>query len=373
MTTNISETSIDGQSSIPSTNEKSSHLAFLDWMKFLGMALIVWGHTGGEALIDPTRLFNAKQLGVAFFVFALGFTLARETRPRWQVCFNRIFPVVLVGFVIAVIISVISYCLTGNIRESDFLPFMLGANVLFDFFPANPTTWYIGTYIHIILLWGVLLSRIKISLPMLLICLPVEILLRAVLMNYAGNFIAYTLITNWITALMLGMYIGQFQQTKPKFAYSGFIYGIALIAILTAWTLLIRDEWLLEGFPFQRFNLSNETVALLLSSTAISALYLIVTWFVYLITKELGQLSFVQFLARNTLFVFIVHMPLVYALAPIYYPYVPYPIVRAPINQLLFFLLPALASELLFRLIPLKRIRDWLYQKILKILAPTRP
>ena len=71
----------------------SDRMSFIDWMKVVGMAIIVWGHTGSDALIRPTEPFNPKQLGVAFFVFVLGFSLAKETRPRPQVVFNRLFPI----------------------------------------------------------------------------------------------------------------------------------------------------------------------------------------------------------------------------------------------------------------------------------------
>src|SRR3954454_22974175 len=49
---------------------------FVDWMKALGMTVIVYGHV--TRAVPLTAPIYPKQLGVAFFLFASGFTLARE-------------------------------------------------------------------------------------------------------------------------------------------------------------------------------------------------------------------------------------------------------------------------------------------------------
>ena len=57
------------------------YLPFIDWMKGLGLLLIVSGHVSATAdhLLPP---IYPKQLGVAFFLFVSGYSLARETQAR---------------------------------------------------------------------------------------------------------------------------------------------------------------------------------------------------------------------------------------------------------------------------------------------------
>ncbi|WP_343074996.1 acyltransferase family protein [sulfur-oxidizing endosymbiont of Gigantopelta aegis] len=64
------------------------HQHFVDWMKALGMFLIVYGHVVG----NPLNIFNlisqpvyTKQIGVAFFVFITGWSLANESKKGLRV------------------------------------------------------------------------------------------------------------------------------------------------------------------------------------------------------------------------------------------------------------------------------------------------
>src|SRR4051812_10234200 len=121
-------------------------LAFIDWMKSLGILLIVYGHVSATAdhLVPP---IYPKQLGVAFFLFTTGYALAREVRPGRVVLFNLLFIFFLFGIPFPLLLTGINYLLLSNFTETNYLPFLLGFTVPFDNFPANPTTWYIGTYI----------------------------------------------------------------------------------------------------------------------------------------------------------------------------------------------------------------------------------
>ena len=125
------------------------YIYFIDWMKSLGMFLIVYGHVAGDSIAQLTPPIYAKQLGVAFFIFVIGWGLARESRQRFQIVYNRLFPVFFLGLGFAIVISAIVFVMQRDLNESNYLPFFLGINVLLDHFPANPTTWYIGTYIHV--------------------------------------------------------------------------------------------------------------------------------------------------------------------------------------------------------------------------------
>src|SRR3954451_15570204 len=79
---------------------------FLDWLKAIGLMLIVFGHEAHASTVWIAPPIYLKQFGVAFFVFASGFTLARETRPACRVVYQRLFEVCLFGIACASIISV---------------------------------------------------------------------------------------------------------------------------------------------------------------------------------------------------------------------------------------------------------------------------
>src|SRR5204863_1855775 len=118
------------------------------WMKAIGISLIVIGHVAGSLLNQLTPPIYPKQLGVAFFLFAMGFGLARERRPRWQIVRNRLFEIYLFGLAAALLLTALAFWTKGDLNQNNYLPFLGGANVVFNGFPANPTTWYIGTYLH---------------------------------------------------------------------------------------------------------------------------------------------------------------------------------------------------------------------------------
>jgi fucose 4-O-acetylase-like acetyltransferase len=151
---------------------------FLDWLKAVGLMLIVYGHVAHASAVWIAPPIYIKQFGVTFFVFASGFTLARERRPAWQVVYQRLFEVCLFGVACAAIISLAGALTHHGLQLSNYTPFALGTNVLFNNFPANPTTWYIGTYIHLLLLWALVLRRISIGPRLIVGVLAVEILIR---------------------------------------------------------------------------------------------------------------------------------------------------------------------------------------------------
>lgn len=176
----------------------------IDWLKGLGITLILFGHVAGWAPLASLPPIYSKQLGVAFFLFASGHSLSADTREPWRVAFNRLFEIVLFGVPFALLVSAVSLAVGHGLQLSNYLPFALGANGLFDNCPANPTTWYLGTYIQIVLLWTILFRRVLITGRVLAASLVCEIAIRAVLMQTAGSFVAYMLMPNWITVFLLG-------------------------------------------------------------------------------------------------------------------------------------------------------------------------
>src|SRR5262249_3609807 len=123
--------------------DRPAETSFIPWMKATGMLLIVFGHVAAWAPAAALPPINTKQLGVAFFVFVSGYTLAGDHRPSVEVVVRRLFEVLLLAGLLAVVMSMVGAITSGNLQESNYLPLLAGANVFFDYFPANPTTWYV--------------------------------------------------------------------------------------------------------------------------------------------------------------------------------------------------------------------------------------
>ncbi len=327
---------------------------FLDWMKAIGLILIVYGHVAHASTVWIAPPIYVKQFGVTFFIFATGFTLVRETRPAWQVVYQRLFEVMLWGIACALMLSVIGAATGSGLQLSNYRPFVAGSNVLVDAFPANPTTWYIGTYIHVMALWALVLRRITVTPKLLAGALAAEILVRALLLTVAGPFVAYQALSNWITVLLLGMYCGGRHETRqapsPRFA-------IALAAFVAVWAAVMHRVAPQPTFPLMSFPLSADANALVVS-LSVSAVYLAVTWLAYQSLNGVAANSLMQLVARNSVIVFIGHMPVYYAtavwvqgLAPAYWG-------RVSIRLFLCLVVLTLISEGLHRVVAVRQLRD---------------
>ena len=266
----------------------SARMSSLDWLKFLGMALIVLGHVGGAWIDHLTPPFFPKQLGVAFFLFAAGVLLAREQRSSREVLFRRLFEVYLVGVGFAILMSVVAYLDSANLAESNYLPFLVGINIVLNAFPANPTTWYIGTYIHGLLLWALVLRHLRIQPWMIILTAITEVVIRSVLMEYAGLFRAYMLLPNWATVFLLGLYQGQQANSPERRAARSMIVPAALLAFLVlVWPPMARSLLAPErDFPFMRFSVGPDLVGLVATSAAVTVLYSTYTWTIFRIAEQ---------------------------------------------------------------------------------------
>ena len=290
-----------------------SYRPAIDWLKALGITLILVGHLAGAYINHLTPPIYPKQLGVAFFVFAMGYSLAMERRGRAEVVFNRLFEVFLVGIAIAVLVSLTTYVSRGTLALSNYMPFLLGSNVVVNNFPANPTTWYIGTYLHLLLLWSVL-RNLRWSAPLLVCALVFEIASRYVLASQFGLFVAYMALPNWLTAFALGSWAGQrdwlpARRTVPVLGAAAIFQAMISLAVAPAITA--------RTFPFMTIGVGSSASDLLLAATLVSVLYLGWTALVVLFVSRLDPPAVVRFLARNTLLVFIAHMPVYFWLDPV--------------------------------------------------------
>lgn len=285
----------------------STRLSFIDWFKAIGMTLIVYGHTAGWAPLATFPPIYIKQIGVTLFLFAAGYSLAKEQRPWNVVLFRRLFEMFFFGLTVALIVSAGDLITIGRIAKSNYLPFILGANVLLNQFPANPTTWYIGTYTHLLLLWALVLRRISLSRGVIGVVVVFEIVIRAFLLRDVGDFVAYVALTNWITVFLLGYYCGQrgivtLGGSAPRWS--------AILALGTAvWLYLANRLPFAPAFPLMQPSAPG-WLPLLLTSTAITFVYVGVTLGAFGLFTVIRAPRVVSLVARNTILVFIAHMPI---------------------------------------------------------------
>jgi hypothetical protein len=343
----------------------ASRIGFIDAMKCLGMALIVFGHVGGALTAGCTPPVYLKQLGVAFFMFVTGYTLARERRTAAEVLYRRLFEVVFFGVAFAVLMSAITYARIADLNESNYLPFLLGVNVLMNDFPANPTTWFIGTYIHALIFWALVLRSRRVETTWLVAAVLVEIVVRGLLMARGTMFIAYMVLPNWATVFLAGMSVAQHRDAGPSRPREliGALAGLG--AMVVVWPVL---AWRLfspaPGFPFMTFHAGSQAAALGLTSASVTLVYVTFTLCIYRISRPLTAPAWVCFFSRNTPLIFIAHMPIYHGLRqPVAALGLPYGLTVA----LLFvigFVGPALVSEAVRRWLSLAGWRDRIWFRI---------
>jgi fucose 4-O-acetylase-like acetyltransferase len=278
-------------------------------MKAVGMGLIVFGHVVGGVSNMLTPPIYQKQLGVAFFLFVTGFTLSRDRKPARHIIVNRLFEILFVGTLFAVLSTAGSLAAGGGGQLSNYLPLALGANVALDHFPANPTTWYIGTYIHVILLWVTVARGIRPTAALLVAVALAEVLVRAGLWATAGGFIAYMAFTNWLSVFLLGVYAG---QRPDDTGFSAWTTGLAVGAVVLPLALGLVAPFD-DNFPFRALPAAG-AFAPIVSSVGVSLLYAGATWLMFRGASTLGRSRLVEFLSAQTLIIFVAHMPLYYAL-----------------------------------------------------------
>lgn len=330
-------------------------LPFLDWMKCLGIGLIVFGHvtSWADGLVPP---IYPKQLGVAFFLFAAGFSLARETRRPARVVYNRLFEVFLFGIALAALTSALSVARGGPTGLSNFLPFLLGANVVFDHFPANPTTWFVGTYTHLLLLWAVVLRRVRVRPWMLVVAAVFEVAVRATLAETCGLFVAYMALPNWVTVFLFGLYRGQGAEEPAKGGLALWLAAFAAVAV--AWPLAFGSLAADPTFPWMRFRVGGRALDAAVTAASVSLVYVVFTALTYQVTRRLGASAAVEFLARNTVIVFLAHMPIFFALLAPVDAWTQSSAARVAIRFFVCYVALAAISEVIRRAVRPERLRD---------------
>lgn len=328
---------------------------FIDWMKAVGMFLIVFGHVVGPPFNQFTQPIYPKQLGVAFFVFITAWSLANDSRNRFRVLFNRLFPVYLFGICFALLLSTLFIFTKNDTNPSNYLPFFLGVNVFFNNFPANPTTWYIGTYLHVLLFWCFLLHGKTITRTHLALALVSEIAVRSLIMASGKAFIAYMLLPNWLTVFLLGIFFAQQKDIKET---SKCYYLVpAWLGVFALWAYITNSIGFDSSFPFRKFN-DDFTSSIVAQSTLISLLYCVHTTLFFEIARRLPPLRPVSFFAKNTLIIFIVHMPVIYELSSSIYSLFESTFVKKSVLILMLYVGLAVVSEFLNRSLNITGLRE---------------
>jgi hypothetical protein len=334
-------------------------------LKCLGIILILYGHLAAWAPLADLPPIYSKQLGVAFFLFASGYSLSAETRGRWEVAFNRLFEVFLFGLSFALLVSLLAFLGAGRLQLSNYLPFAGGVNVVFNNFPANPTTWYLGTYMHFVLLWAVLSRRRPVTAGLLVLSFAGEVVVRALLMDTAGLYVAYMLVPNWATVFLLGCWHQQRRQPPASAAWPLPV----LIVLVIGWFFAAKSIPFTGTFPFMRWQGLEGLTGALVVSLLVSVIYSGVTELVYRSVSPLPVPRAVQFVARNTLIIFLAHMPLYYALVPLMTRWRIFGAARSAIYFVL--CLPGLAilSAAIRRIVQPRDLRERLHARLQKIAA----
>ncbi|HED36461.1 MAG TPA: hypothetical protein ENJ08_19870 [Gammaproteobacteria bacterium] len=339
------------------------HQNFIDLMKAVGMFLIIYGHIVG----DPFNLFNqitqpvhTKQIGVAFFIFITGWGLANNTRPALRAVFNRIFPFYVYGILFAVFLSVLFYFLKGDTNPSNYMPYVFGVNVFFNYFPANPTTWYIGTYLHILLFWYFFMQGKTVGKKHLLMAFIAENVVRSVIMWWGQDYVAYMLLPNWLTVFMLGMYYHKKQQlpTTPFVLLLIIAWaGVFVFATIAANAIGFDDT-----FPFRSMT-SDFALSIPVESLLISATYIVHTLFFFEIARRLPGHSVITFFARATLITVIIHIPIIFETAQYFYALFDSMDVARIVFIFVIFIGTAVIAETINRLVDMRAIgnRVWVF------------
>lgn len=341
---------------------KETHLPLIDWFKAMGIFLIVFGHLDGDFTNTMTAPVMLKQFGVVLFVFVMGWQMRQDRRDTRIIVFNRLFKILFWSVGFALFMSILGLVFEDKVYRSNYMPFFAGVNVLFDFFPANPTTWFIGTYIHIVILWAVLFKKIRISGKLIMISTVLEILIRGFLMHY-GYLRAYMLFFNWQTVFLLGMYWGGRKEANvsvkwwmPGLLYTGFIF---------LWALAVSGPDMARHFPFRIVQAGNDSLNLMITSAMITMVYAGHAVLFYHLARVLPDLKIIRFFSRNSLMIFLAHMPFWYVIAPHMKALIPFHPLRLLADLAILYGGIGLLSSLLIRIVPADRIKTFFRQYVI--------
>jgi hypothetical protein len=186
-----------------------------------------------------------------------------------------------------------------------------------------------------------------------------EIILRAAMMDTGALFRTYMMLPNWGTVLLLGMYMGAHTSAVKRVSLA--VYAFGLTILLSTWVLGMHRIPLDEAFPFRDLVGMAGPTTILIRSACVTFLYVAYAWLVFEITRRLPGDRIVAFFARHTLFIFIAHMPLFFALQQPLHQMIPSYWPRVGLFMLILYPGLAVISEVVTRWLQPVTLRDTLW------------
>jgi intracellular septation protein A len=142
------------------------------------------------------------------------------------------------------------------------------------------------------------------------------------------------------------------------------VAAAGLIGFLLIWTVFARAMQVTSATTFGRIPATSPVVSTVLTSAAVSLQYAVYAVAGVLTARVLPGMQIVRFLSANTLIVFLAHMPLIYAVSPTLYPHAPPGWIRITCNFGIHFVLLAVLSSAITRVIPVRNLGVWLERRV---------
>jgi hypothetical protein len=159
--------------------------------------------------------------------------------------------------------------------------------------------------------------------------------------------------------LLLGLWYGQRSGAAgPKRSIGAWPAALGLMGGLVLWAALAAHLPFTWEFPFMKLAVGSPLVGSLAVSVLISVLYVGVTWLTFQAVLKLPAPRFVRFVARNTLIIFLAHMPLYYVMEPALTAWIDSRLLRSVLYGIASVIGLGLLSEALRRLINPRELRD---------------
>jgi hypothetical protein len=238
-------------------------------------------------------------------------------------------------------VSGVGLATVGDLAESNYLT-IVGLHLLVGDLPANPTTWFVGTYLHMLLVWALLLRGRRFTGRHWRMFFALDIVIRAALVLAAGPHRAYMAIFNWLDLFVLGLVAGADAVARPRWL-------AAAVAIPLLWPLMLNTLPWQSTFPFMTLTGESAVTGAVALSVAVSLGYTGYTWAAWSLARLLPAPAWIRLLARNTTLVFVAHMPVYFLLEYLLQPRVPDYWLRVLIEWTICLPVLALVSEWLHR------------------------